>query len=127
MTIEVKIYYEDTDCGGVVYYANYLKYFERGRTEYLESRGFRLKDLMQKGIFFVVVEAHLRYHSPGRYGDVLLIDTELKDKGRVSLLFSHSVRRKGTEELLVTGEVKIASVNERMKPLRIPEDILSAV
>ncbi len=127
MTIEVKIYYEDTDCGGVVYYANYLKYFERGRTEYLEAKGFRLKDLMKRGIFFVVVEASLRYHSPGRYGDILLVDTELLEKGNVSLRFSHKVRRKETDELLVTGEVKIASVSKDLKLQKIPRYILDSL
>ena len=59
--IEVKIYYEDTDCGGVVYYANYLKYFERARTEYLETRGYSVAAMMKQRIIFVVVHAEVEY------------------------------------------------------------------
>jgi acyl-CoA thioester hydrolase len=77
--MEIRIYYEDTDCGGVVYYANYLKYFERARTHYLEERRLSVADLRDQGTQFVVVHAELDYRSPGRYGDTLVIDTTLAD------------------------------------------------
>ena len=67
--MEIRIYYEDTDCGGVVYYANYLKYFERARTQYLEERGLSVAGLMNEGTVFVVVHAEVDYRSPARYGD----------------------------------------------------------
>ncbi len=121
--IEVKIYYEDTDCGGVVYYANYLKYFERARTEFLEARGILLKDLMKEGIYFVVVSANLRYHQPGRYGDILVVESSISEVGHASLIFEHEVLRKDSNELLVSGTVKIASVSEKLRPIRIPESI----
>ncbi|WP_455244354.1 YbgC/FadM family acyl-CoA thioesterase, partial [Petrachloros mirabilis] len=66
--MDVKIYYEDTDCGGVVYYANYLKYFERARTHYLEERGLSVARLLEEGRAFVVVRAELDYRTPARYG-----------------------------------------------------------
>jgi acyl-CoA thioester hydrolase len=122
--IEVKIYYEDTDCGGVVYYANYLKYFERARTEFLEKRGILLKDLMKEGIYFVVVSVELKYHTPGRYADILVVESTVEDVGYASIVFHHRVIRKATEELIVSGMVKIASVSDKMRPVRIPQKIL---
>jgi acyl-CoA thioester hydrolase len=121
--IEVKVYYEDTDSGGVVYYANYLKYFERARTEYLEEKGISIKELMEEGILFAVTEASLRYHRPGVYGDILNIETAITGRGRASLVFSHQVIRKNTGELLVSGSVKIASVSDAMRPVRLPQRV----
>jgi acyl-CoA thioester hydrolase len=77
--VEVRIYYEDTDCGGVVYYANYLKYFERARTQYLEDRGLSVAGLMQAGRVFVVVHAELEYRAPAYYGDTLEIETTIPE------------------------------------------------
>jgi acyl-CoA thioester hydrolase len=126
-TLKVKIYYEDTDCGGVVYYANYLKYAERARTEFLESRGVSLKKLMDEGIYFVVAEASLKYVAPGRYGDTLTIETVIEKTGPASILFSHQIHRADTGERLVDATVKIASVGKDMKPLRIRPEIITAV
>ncbi len=125
--LKVKIYYEDTDCGGVVYYANYLKYFERARTELFESRGFDLKELMAEGIFFVVADAGLKYLSPGRYGDTLSVETSVEKIGPVSISFGHRVLREGTEEVLVEGKVKIGCVDRSVKPLRIRSDMIDAL
>lgn len=123
----VRIYYEDTDCGGVVYYANYLKYFERARTEFLDAQGVSLKDLMDRRIYFVVAEASLKYLSPGRYNDILTIETTLEKSGPVTLLFSHRVLRGEDPEILVQASVKIACVGHDMKPLRLPPQVLSAL
>ena len=73
--MDIRIYYEDTDCGGGVYYGNYLKYFERARTQYLEERGLSVAGLMKEGTVFVVVHAEVDYRSPARYGDRLIIET----------------------------------------------------
>ena len=73
--MNVKIYYEDTDCGGVVYYANYLKYFERARTEYLLSHGISVAELQQQGIYFLVTHAEVFYRSAAHYGETLHVDT----------------------------------------------------
>ena len=124
--IKGKIYYEDTDCWGVVYYANYLKYFERARTELFESRGMDLKKLMEEGIFFVVVEANLRYLLPGRYGDIFSVETSVGKIGAASILFSHRVLREGTGESIVEGSVKIGCVGRNLKPMRLRSDISGA-
>ncbi|RME63735.1 MAG: YbgC/FadM family acyl-CoA thioesterase [Nitrospirae bacterium] len=123
-TIKVKIYYKDTDCGGVVYYANYLRYFEMARTEFIESKGLSMRKLMDEGVYFVVKEVQIDYKRPGRYGDILLIDTILKETGHTYLVFQHRVRKEAPEEqLLAEAEVKIVAVNKDLKPLRIPEEI----
>lgn len=123
--LTVRIYYEDTDCGGVVYYANYLKYFERARTEFLEARGVRLKELMEAGVYFVVAEAALKYHAPGRYGDALIIESTVDKLGPASVTFGHRVLREGM--LLVDGSVKLGCVGRDMKPLRLGRDIMDAL
>jgi acyl-CoA thioester hydrolase len=124
--LRVKIYYEDTDCGGVVYYANYLKYFERARTELFESRGMDLKKLMDDGIFFVVVEAFLKYVSPGRYGDIFSVETSVDKIGAASILFGHRVVREGTGETIVEGSVKIGCVGRNFRPMRLRGDIIGS-
>jgi acyl-CoA thioester hydrolase len=121
--LQVKIYYEDTDCGGVVYYANYLKYFERARTEMFEQVCMPLTELMKQGIQFVVAEAYLKYLRPGRYADRLVIQSWIKELGHVSILFVHTVIRKETGEILVSGEVKIASVGDNLRPVKLPREI----
>ncbi|MEJ2696081.1 MAG: YbgC/FadM family acyl-CoA thioesterase [Candidatus Sulfobium sp.] len=126
-TILVKIYYEDTDCGGVVYYANYLRYFERARTEFLESRGVSLKALMEEGFYFVVSEAALRYVAPGRYGDILAVGTSVDRAGPASIIFSHTARREQTGEDLVKATVKLGCVGSDMKPVRLRKDVVEAV
>ena len=126
-TLKIRIYYEDTDCGGVVYYANYLKYCERARTEFLESRGIRMKQLVDEGIFFVVAEACLKYRAPGRYGDILAVTTVVERAGPASLTFHHEITRDGTGERLVEATVRLGCVNPQMKPLRLRKDIMDAV
>lgn len=122
--LPIRIYYEDTDCGGVVYYANYLRYFERGRTEFLRDRGISLTDCHDdNGILFVVTKAELEYLSPGRYNDLLLLDTQLTDISGVKMTFSHTIRREGSQKELVRGMVTLASVNSDGRPVRLPENI----
>ncbi len=125
--LKIRIYYEDTDCGNVVYYANYLKYCERARTEFLESKGISMKQLIDDGIFFVVAEASLKYLSPGRYGDILAIETIVDRVGPASINFKHEIRRDATGERLVQAAVKLGCVGLDMKPLRLRQEIMAAV
>jgi acyl-CoA thioester hydrolase len=105
--MEIKIYYEDTDCGGVVYYANYLKYFERARTDYLEQRGLSVAGLLKEGTQFMVVHAEVDYRSPARYGETLVIDTRLADCGKASITFVHVIRERTSQRLIVEGSAKL--------------------
>ena len=125
--MEIKIYYEDTDCGGVVYYANYLKYFERARTEYLELRGYSVAALMKQGIVFVVVHAEADYCSPGRYGDTLIIETEVGDVTRAALTFSHVVREKASGRIVVKGSARLAATDGNGKVKRLDQAMVAAL
>ena len=125
--LKIRMYYEDTDCGGVVYYANYLRYVERARTEFLESKGVDLKKLMAEGVYFVVAEAALKYLSPGRYGDILAIETTVDRVGPASIVFRHTISRDLCNEKLVEATVKLGCVDRNMKPLRLRKNVLEAV
>ena len=121
----VRVYYEDTDAGGVVYYANYLKFLERARTEWLRELGIgqqALKDAV--GALFVVVEVQVFYRLPARLDDELEADVAVAEAGRASFLLSQQVRRGA--ELLVEARVRIGCVDAAtMRPRRIPEIVLS--
>lgn len=125
--IRVRIYYEDTDCGGVVYYANYLRYLERARTEFFEVNGIGLRELMQRGIYFAVAEANVRYRSPGRYGDTLIVETNLDKAGPASIYFGHKVLREDTGMTIAEANVKLCCVNSEMRPLKLPSELAAAV
>src|SRR2546426_9760224 len=98
-TLDVRIYYQDTDCGGVVYYGNYLRYFEQGRTHWLETRGSSGKAFMDAGILFAVVHAELHYRSPARYGQTLAIATRMTECPPASFTFAHEIREKTSGRL----------------------------
>ncbi len=121
--MEIKIYYEDTDCGTVVYYANYLRYMERGRTEYLSECGVSVKDLMTQGVFFTVNRVEVDYKSSARYGDTLVIETRLPEVTAASLLFEHGMKDKATGRLLVECKARLVCVGADMKPKRVPKEI----
>lgn len=125
--MEIKIYYEDTDCGGVVYYANYLKYFERARTHYLEERGLSVSGLMNQGTVFVVVRAELDYRSSARYGDILLIDTVVSDLSAASMTFAHVVKEKMSGRVIVEGAARLAATDRHGKVTRLDKAVVAAL
>lgn len=122
----VRVYWEDTDAGGVVYYANYLKFLERARSEWLRSLGFEQDVLRDEdGIVFVVRRVEVDYLAPARFNDALAVNVELSGLGRASLDIEQAVLRGPTR--LVTARVKLACVDAVMfKPAKIPESILQA-
>ncbi len=115
----VRVYYEDTDHGGVVYYANYLKFMERARTEWLRSLGFEQDRLSEEdGLIFVVRSVALKYHRPARFNDLLQVSAGVIKYGRASIDFEQQVRREN--ELLCEGVVRLASLdatNFRPRPV----------
>ena len=125
--MEIRIYYEDTDCGGVVYYANYLKYFERARTQYLEERGMSVAGLRDQGTQFMVVHAELDYRSPARYGDTLIIETKLAAVGQASLTFAHVLRERASRRVVVEGSAKLVTVDDQLKVKRLDKPALAAL
>ncbi|HEV8327035.1 MAG TPA: YbgC/FadM family acyl-CoA thioesterase [Nitrospiraceae bacterium] len=122
----IRIYYEDTDCGGVVYYGNYLKYFERARTQYLEKRGLSVARLMKEGTVFVVVHAEVDYRSPAHYGDRLIIETVVSDVTAASFTFSHVIRERESQRVVVEGSARLAATDGSGKVKRLDE-AMSAV
>ena len=123
----IRVYYDDTDAGGVVYYGNYLKYFERARTDLIEALGFSVKDYQDEGIWFTVVHAEIDYRSPATYNDTLGITTRVEEVKRVRFRVSHEVRRQATGELLVTGATTLACVDSTMRPRALPTELADAL
>jgi acyl-CoA thioester hydrolase len=122
----VRVYYEDTDAGGVVYYANYLKFMERARTEWLRNKGFEQDELWRKdGIIFAVRHVDVGYHHPARFNDALEVSAVVTQKGHASLTLYQEVIRTEDTRILCQGEIKIACLNVKtMRPTPIPNYIL---
>jgi acyl-CoA thioester hydrolase len=125
--MEIQIYYEDTDCGGMVYYANYLKYFERARTHYLEERGLSVAGILKEGTVFVVVHAEVDYRSPARYGDRLIIDTIISDMTAASFTFSHVIREGESRRVIVEGSARLAATNGSGKVKRLDKAMVAVL
>jgi len=120
--MKIRIYYHHTDCGGVVYYANYLKFLEEARTEFLEEKGISVKDLAAQGILFVVARQEIDYKSPAFYGDTLYIDTRITNTSRVKLEFEYEIKNQDGEIVCMAKTVMVC-VGSDFKPQAIPEDI----
>lgn len=120
--MRVRIYYHHTDCGGVVYYANYLKFFEEARSEVFEKEGIFLKDLIKAGRFFVVARQEIDYKAPAFYADTLEIDTRVVDISAVRVSFAHTVKKE-SKEVIVQANTVLVYVDNHLKPLGIPEDL----
>lgn len=125
--MDIRIYYEDTDCGGVVYYANYLRYFERARTEYLENRGIVIPECILKGFFFVVAHQDIDYKAPAFYADTLRIETKVSHISSASLVFEYVVRNKKTEQVIATASTALVCVNKDIQPIKIPQEVRDAL
>jgi acyl-CoA thioester hydrolase len=133
----VRIYWEDTDAGGIVFYANYLKFFERSRTEWLRSLGIeqhRLREIT--GGMFVVIETSTHHHRPARLDDELIVTAALLEMGRASLIIGQQALLKSEHDaklaasqslcLLCEGRIRIGWVDAAsMRPARIPDSIVS--
>jgi acyl-CoA thioester hydrolase len=123
----LRVYYEDTDSMGVVYYANYLKFFERARTEWLRTAGFELTGLAERyQVAFVVRSLAVNYLKPARLNDSLHVTVELAKVGAAHIELAQRVLR--SEEPLVTAGVKLACVGTRtLRPIRIPQPIMTRI
>lgn len=126
----MRVYWEDTDAGGIVYYANYLKFFERARTEWLRACGVEQQGLRDRlGLMFVVTQAQVRYLQPARLDDELRVSVVLHQAGRASLVLAQQVWR--GDDLLAEGEVRVGCVaphaSGALRPARLPEDLLQRI
>ena len=122
-----RVYYEDTDAGGVVYYVNYLKFMERARTERLRELGFSQSTLAGEGLLFVVHSSEARYHAPARLDDELRVTAQVLELNRASLRFVQQVWREKDETLLCEGQFLVAAVRaDTFKPRAIPPELRDA-
>ena len=126
-TWPVRVYWEDTDAGGIVFYANYLKFFERARTEWLRALGVNQGVLKEgSGGMFIVSETSVRYRAPARLDDELIVTAQLEAAGRASLIIAQQARR--GDMLLCEGTIRIGWVDAAtLRPGRIPDAILDVL
>ncbi len=125
-TWPIRVYWEDTDAGGIVYYANYMKFMERARTEWLRAIGIdqvRLKE--EHGLIFVVVDVEAHYRKPARYGDMLQVTCRVRETTRASITLDQEVYRDaGGGELLLEGQVRAACLNAlKYRPRPLPAEL----
>lgn len=123
----IRVYYEDTDAGGIVFYANYLKFFERARTEWLrECRIDQHRLARETGVLFVVRSTAVDYRAPARLDEVLTVVSRVERLGRASVDFAQAAWR--GDVLLATGDIRVACVEQRaLRPIPIPEDVHAAL
>lgn len=122
-----RVIYGDTDQMGVVYYANYLRWFERGRSEFLRQIGLPYAEIEAAGYHFPVAEVHCRYAQSARYDDIVEIATTLVDLSRVYLKFEYQISRQADGLALATGSTKHACIDHDGRVKRIPQMLLDAV
>ncbi len=120
-----RVRYGDTDSGGVVYYGNYLRFFEAGRTEFMRANNVTYKSLEDKGYILPVVECYSRYKAPATYDELIIIETSITDVKPMSCRFNYRILRRKDEKLLVKGYTVHASVGKNNKLCKLPMDIVA--
>lgn len=125
----VRVYYEDTDAAGIVFYANYLRFMERGRTEWLRALGFEQDQLRaEQGIVFAVTAVDLKYLTPARFNDLLTVRSSLSHKGGASLAFEQDILRVADQAVCCRGSVKVVCLDAAtMRPRRLPDRLTAAI
>ena len=120
--MKIKIYYHHTDCGGVVYYANYLSFLEEARTEYLAEKGVLVKELAGQGTLFVVARQEIDYKFPAFYGDTLQIDSKITSIGGAKIEFEYEIKNQNGQ---INSKAKtiLVCVDANLKPKAIPDQI----
>ncbi len=122
--MKTRIYYHHTDCGGVVYYANYLKFLEEARTEFFEKNGISIKELARQGVLFVVARQEIDYKAPSFYGDVLDTDAKLASVGAARIEFVNEIKNQDNKTIALAKTIMVC-IDKNFKPLVIPPDIKS--
>lgn len=122
---QCRVIYGDTDSGGVVYYASYLRYFEAARTEFMREQVTAYREIEKAGLIMPVVECHARYKAPARYDDLLVIETGLEDVRDFSCRFVYRILREEDARILVLGHTVHAAVDSRGRLQRFPVELLA--
>jgi len=121
--MEKRIYYHDTDAGGVVYYGRYLNYLEEARTQFLEEQGINITLFHDKKFLYAVRKCTITYVSPARYGDTIVCSAQLIKTTAAQLMFKQEIRDKQSNRLILNADVTVVSLNKDFKPTPIPEEI----
>lgn len=124
-SIPIRVYVEDTDYGGIVYHANYLRFMERSRTRFLLDRGFSLKKMEEMGFYIVIFKASIAYHKPAFLDDELIVTTKTKHLGAASIDFVHCVYNQNNPDIIhCDGEFRVVCIDKkRRRPTPIPTDL----
>ena len=120
------IFYHDTDCGNVVYYANYLKFFEEARTLYMQEKGFSVPALMQRGKYFVVARQEVEYKYPVRYADVITVDTKVVEISDIKIVFENTITNQDGR-LCTKGKTTLVCVDKMGVPTSMGADVKQAM
>lgn len=121
-----KIYYHHTDCGGIVYYANYLNFLEEARTEFFAQKGILINELYRQGVLFVVARQEIDYKLPAFYGDILEVGAVIGEVGRARIEFLSEVRNQ-ENKIVSKARTILVCVGKGLKPRAIPEDIIKKI
>ena len=124
-TISKKIYYHDTDAGGVVYYANYLKFLEEARTQYFEDLGLAVPAFVDRGFIYAARYCHITYKSPARYGDTLICDAKVIKVTGAQIVFAQRAWNSADQRTFVEAEVGLVCLDRAFKPHSLPDDLRS--
>ena len=122
-TMEKRIYYHDTDAGGVVYYGRYLNYLEEARTEFLEDRGLSVSEFQKKGNLYAVRKCCVTYKSPARYGETLTCSAVLRKLTAAQLIFDQIIVEKHTLRVVLEAEVTLVCLDADFKPVPLPDEL----
>jgi len=125
--VDIRVRYAETDQMGVAYYANYLIWFEVGRTELCRNKGFRYKDLEELGYRLVVTEVYCKYRNSARYDEIVTVRTHLKEINKRRITFGYQILRKDGEELIAEGETRHICVDSNGKTKSLPEKFLNCL
>ena len=120
--MKFRIYYHHTDSGGVVYYANYLKFLEEARTEFFEQRGLFIKELIERGILFVIARQEIDYKLPAFYADTLTVNTHMVNVSGVKIEFDYEIKNQN-DKIVSTAKTVMVCVDKNFKPRAIAEEI----
>ena len=125
-TIPIRVYFEDTDAGGVVFHANYVRFLERARTDWLRAQGISQSQLKrERGLVFAIVAMDVRFRAPARLDDLLEASCTLDERRSASLRFTQDIRRPADDALLVEATVRAASLDsETFRPVPLPQDLI---
>ena len=121
--MEKRIYYHDTDAGGIVYYGQYLCYLEEARTEFLEQKGLSVQGFKDRGLFYAVRQCNVTYKSPARNGETLICTAAIKEITAVQLVFDQTIVDRKDGRIIVQAQVWLVCISADFKPMPIPEDL----